>query len=150
MTNIPIPAGILTDAEVSAAAAISASKVIHRDCTQYSQAIGSIVASATQLIRVARASGTLKEFRVGWQTAPTGGDKKFTVDLQQSTGGGAFASVLSAVVTVDNAKSNNGTATGTLTASSFVTGDLFQVVVAASGSTGTQGYGMIAEAFFEE
>jgi hypothetical protein len=150
MANIQIPYGAITNAEISASAAIAASKVVHRECSAYGQAIGSVVAAATMAVRVARTSGAIKEFRVAWLTAPTGGDKAFTVDLQLSTGGGAFATCLSAVVTVNNTKSDNGTATGTLTTTTFATGDILKVVVATSGSTGTQGYGMIAEVFCEE
>ena len=150
MANIQVPYGVITNNEISSAAAIAASKTIHRDVATYGQPIAAIVAAATQAVRVARVAGAIKEFRVAWLTAPTGGDKAFTVDLQLSTGGGAFASCLSAVVTVNNSKSDNGTATGTLTTATFAAGDILKVVVATSGSTGTQGYGMIAEVFCEE
>ena len=150
MANIQIPYGVITNAEISASAAIAASKAVHRDVATYGQDVGAVVATATRIIRVARVAGAMKEFRVGWLTAPTGGDKAYTVDLKLSTGGGAFATCLSAVVTVNNTKSDNGTATGTLTTTAFASGDILEVVVTTSGTTGTQGYGMIAEVFCEE
>jgi hypothetical protein len=148
--SVPIPAGSLTDDAIASAAAIAATKVVQEITGKAAQNGGADVAAATTPIHAAYKAGTVVGFRVAILTAPTGGDKAFTVDLKKSTGGGAFASILSAVVTIDSSKANNTTYSATISSGSYSAGDILQVVVAASGSTGSQGQGVIAEAILHE
>jgi hypothetical protein len=150
MSTLYIPAGSITNAEIASSAAIGAGKVVQEFARDSRQANGADVASKTELIHTARAAGTIGALKVALTTAPTGGNKKFTVDLQKSTGGGAFATVLSAVVDIDNTDTSLTVVSGTLAASAYVSGDIFAIVWTASGTTGNQGQGAIAEVFFEE
>ena len=148
--SIVVPAEQITDAAVSNTAAIAASKLIHHFPVHYSQAAGADVTSVTMPVHVAKANGTISAFKVLPTAAPAGGDKKFTVDLQKSTSAGNYATVLSSVVTIDNTSVNKTPQTGTLSATTYLTGDTFQMVLTASGSTGNQGQGVAAVAFFQE
>ncbi len=147
---IYLPAGCLDASHPASATKFNASNVIHHFGKDHRQASGSDVASKTELIHVASYAGVLNGFKVGIDVSPTGGDKQFTVDLQKSTGGGAFASVLSAVVTIDSGKADRSVTLGTIAAASYAAGDIFRVVVTASGTTGSQGQGVNCEAFFQE
>jgi hypothetical protein len=151
MSTLYIPAGSITDAEIASNADIGAAKVIHEIAVFADQVPGTAVVAATRVVHVARAAGTIAAFKIGVITAPTGGDKAYTVDLQKSTGTGAFASVLSAAYTVNSSSADKTAYSATLgTTTTYVAGDIFEIVIAVSGSTGTQGQGVIAEAFFEE
>lgn len=129
---------------------LSVDRLAHRIASDYSQAIASVVASETKVIRSSYATGSVKAFIVSVDTAPTGGDKAFTVDLQKSTGAGAYASVLSAVITINSSSTAKTAYSATISSASYSANDLFKVIVTTSGSTGTQGYGVQATAFFDE
>src|SRR5512146_2002606 len=88
-STLDVPAGTLVDADVASNAAIGAAKIIHQFPIEYHQNSGADVAAATALLHVAKAAGTIVAVKVGPDTAPTGGDKAFTVDVKKSTAGGA-------------------------------------------------------------
>tara|TARA_R100000808_G_C2129955_1_gene139342 strand:+ start:851 stop:1375 length:525 start_codon:yes stop_codon:yes gene_type:complete len=131
---------------------IAASKVIHRVDVNHGQADGADVVSETKLLRVARGDGTLSSFRVRVTTAPTGGDKQFTVDLQKAAdGSGSWTTMLDSVITMSSADSDDTLETATLvTDPTYDDGDAIRIVVTASGSTGSQGQGFVATAGLEE
>lgn len=145
-----LPAGSVGDAHIDATDPLSTNKVTHQHAATYAQASGAVVADATQLFYIARATGTIAAMKVAIDTAPTGGDKAYTVDLKKSTGGGAFASILSAVVTVNSSSTSLSVVAGTLSTATYAASDIFEIVVDASGSTGTQGYGVCVLVEFEE
>jgi hypothetical protein len=147
---IYIPGGNITNAEVSDTAAIAASKLVHHFIARHSQGVGTAVVTSTEVIHVAKAAGTVAALRIGVVTAPTGGNKQFTVDVKKSTGAGAFTSILSAAYAVDNTKANLTTYSGVIGTATYAAGDIFEIVVTASGSTGTQGWGVCANVFFQE
>ena len=64
--------------------------------------------------------------------------------------GGAFATVLSAVLTFSSTDSDRGTESGVVSSAAYNSGDTFRVVVTASGSTGSQGDGMACTALYDE
>ena len=143
-SDVSLPAGLIDDADVSAGAAIDADKLQHRHAISYSQVDGTDVASATQLLFIARAACTVVSVEVRPTTAPTGGDKQFTVDIQKATdGSGSWSTLLSSVVTMSSADSDDTLEAATLIGSpTLVDGDAIRVVVTASGSTGSQGQGV--------
>lgn len=150
-TTFTPPDASVGNAAVAAGANIAASKLEHRHSPAHAQASGSDVATKSEVIHIVRgATGTLVAFEVAIDTAPTGGDKQFTVDLQVSTGGGAFATVLSSVVTVNQTDADRTISNATLASTALVDGDALKVVVTASGSTGSQGQGVRATAWLDE
>lgn len=140
--TVTLPDSNITNAKVSASAAIAATKTVNRFAVSCKQWAGTAVAARTEEIHAARAAGSIVSFEVTNSTIPTGGDLAFTVDLKRSTAEGAFASILSAVLTFDSSKVARRIYTATLSSTTFIDGDIFQVVVAVSGSTGTQGLGL--------
>lgn len=149
-----LPQNAVTGGMISADAAnrIPASKVVHRPDCNYSQANGADVASATVVVRVCRGTGQVNQVAVRPTTVPAGGNKQYTVDVQKAAdGSGSWTSLLSAPVTVDTTAVANTRKTGTLVASPTVAdGDALRVVVTASGSTGTQGQGLVVTIGMEE
>lgn len=135
---------VIGNANVKTGANVSADKLSNRIAINYGQDTGSDVVSATKVVHVCRAAGTVKSVEVRPLTAPTGGDKQFTVDVKKAVdGSGTFSSLLSAVVTVDNTAPDQTREQGSLiTTPSVADGDAIQIVVTASGSTGSQGQGV--------
>jgi len=101
------------------------------------------VAAFTGTLGAIHYTGDVVEVSVTPITAPTGGDLEFTVDIRKSTGAGAFATILSSVETVDNTSTTRTAQYATLSGTpTLARGDLLQLVIAVSGSTGAQGIGV--------
>lgn len=149
---VTFPAGTITNAMVSAAAAIGAEKIIHQYAVHYQQAGGGDVASATVIVHVAKGAGLLVAVRIVPIVAPTGGDKAFTVDVKKGNAAGAYATVLTGVETIDSSVADREVVSATIdgTKDDYSAADSFTVVIAASGSTGSQGQGVLVELFFQE
>lgn len=145
LSQVSLPSNCVRNAQVASDAAIAVGKVVHLLTANAVQASGADVASKTELVYCCRASGgaTIVDIAVAISTAPTGGDKQYTVDVQKSTGGGSFASILSAVETISSADTSRTVSAPTISSASLVQGDILQVVVTASGSTGSQGQGVV-------
>lgn len=149
--SILYPLGSIENEDVQANAGIEATKVIHQFPVRYSQAEGSDVASATIPVHlVYGVTAEIVRVEVMSPTAPAGGDKQFTVDVKAGNNNDAFASVLSAVVTYDSTLSDKEIAVGVLSTTALADGDALQVVVAATGSTGTQAQGLIVVVWLRE
>lgn len=136
------PANCITDNSVIAAANIAATKLEHQHALTVQQSPGSAIVAATTYLKIIRAPGSVASLDVIVTTAATGADRTVTVDLQKSTGGGAFASVLSAVVTLNNTSVAKTVYSGSISSASLVAGDILQLVVAVAGSAGAQAQGL--------
>jgi hypothetical protein len=134
----------INDAMVTANAAVDAAKLKHQHAVKYSQDAGADVVTKTQDVHIVRgATGKAIGVNVAASTAPTGGDKKFTVDVQKGNQATGFATILTAVVTIDNTVANRQVVSGGLVASpTLAVGDTLRVIVTASGTTGSQGQGL--------
>jgi hypothetical protein len=137
---------------INVGADLSADKLQHRHAASVHQNDGADVASRTSLVHIAAAAGTVRRVTARATTAPDGGDKQFTVDVQKaSSGSGTWTSLLTGVITFADADSDHATKDGTLIGSpSFVEGDAIRVVVTASGSTGDQGQGVVVTVNLDE
>lgn len=130
--------------------AVPASKVIHQYAVHYAQAGGSAVVAATFPVHTSYKDGTLVAVEVTPLVAPTGGDKAFTVDVKKGNQAGAFATVLSSVVTLDNTKADRQVLAANLTTTALADGDTLEVIIAVSGTTGTQGLGVLVTLTIQE
>lgn len=152
--NFYPPNSFLKNAHVSSDAndRLSDAKLIHRYALNHGQADGADVASETKLLHIARGDGELLGFEVRPTTAPTGGDKQFTVDIQKDAdGGGSWSSLLNAVITVDSSSVDDTLQAAVLIATpTYEDGDALRIVITASGSTGSQGQGFVAAAIVKE
>lgn len=141
-----LPANSVTDTSVASGANISYLKLTHMVMADYAQDSGADVATKTNVIYACRSTlgATVFDVAVIIDTAPTGGDKAYTVDVKRSTGGGAFATILTGVVTVNNSSTTRSVNVASIsgTTCTLVQGDILNVVVTTSGSTGSQGQGV--------
>ena len=108
------------------------------------------VHDATVELHTAYATGTILAIEVMNRTAPTGGNKAHTVDLKKGNASTAFASVLSAVITMNSSSVDKTVYAGTLSTTAVADGDTLQLVVATSGTTGTQGSGLCVTVWLRE
>jgi len=143
--TLTIPGGTVDDAAVKAAAGLSASKLQHQHCLTYSQADGSDVAAAIVPIYTVRGtSATIVAVEVVCVDAPSGGDKAFSVDLQKADEGTPTpATVLTGTIAYSQTQNDCEVEPGTIDSAGLVQGDTLLAVVAVSGSTGTQGQGLV-------
>lgn len=142
--NVVFQSEVIGSDNVKTGANISADKLTNRTAAEYNQASGGDVATQTRIIHIARAAGSIKSIEIRPETAPTGGDKQFTVDVQKAANGsGSFSSLLSAAETVDSSSVDNTRQQASLVASpALADGDALRVVITASGTTGSQGQGV--------
>lgn len=144
-TTLTLPASCIGRDAFSATAAllVKASKFERQHMLTHSQESGVDVADETEIIHHVRGvTGEIVDLEIFIETAPTGGDKAFDVDLEKKSIGGSWASVLSAAVTIDSADSDLSISVATVSSAALVDGDQLRVVVTTSGSTGSQGQGL--------
>ena len=152
-TSLSVPSGSINDAAIAAGSAgtnISSDKVRHQFSLELNQDTGTATTAQTRIVHIARGPGVIVGVSAVADVAPTGGDKAATVDVKKSTAGGAFASILSAVVTLNSSSTSKVVQAGSLSVTSFVAGDLLEIVIAISGSTGSQGQGVCATVMIAE
>ncbi len=140
------PASSIGDAAIAAGAGVQATKLIHANPTavQAGQlfAPATTVVALTQTLGMAHAAGTLQAFGAWIEVQATGSDRTVSVDLQKSTGGGAYATVLSSPVAIDHTTTIRILVTATISSATYVAGDIFRLVVAVSGSASAQATGL--------
>lgn len=154
--TITIGTASITDANVVAGTGIAASKLEHRVHAKYVVADGTTVAATSGdgvPIYVCTKTGgaTIKSVSVICPDAPSGGDLTFTVDVKYANDTPTAATtILTGVVTYPNATSDYTVKTGTLAVTALASGDMLLAVVAVSGSTGTQGQGLLVQVEIDE
>lgn len=152
--TVYLPAESVTNSTFSTSSGnrLAASKVVHRVDLEYNQINGTSVASETRVLRICKGAGTFKGVKVRPTTAPTGGDRAFTVDVQKAAdASGSWTSILSSVVTVNSSSADNTVQNGTLNGTPTTAADnAIRIVVTTSGSTGTQGLGVAVSIHYEE
>jgi hypothetical protein len=87
-------------------------------------------------------SGAVAYVEVVNETAPTGGDLAHTVDVQIGNASTSYTTALSSVITMNSSSVDKTPQAGTVNAGTLADGDSIKIVVATSGSTGTQGKGL--------
>lgn len=153
-TTQTLPAGTVTNAMVNGSAALAATKLVHQFCAQYIVADGTAVAATSgdgvPIHTVYGATATIVAVEVVCPDAPSGGDLTFTVDVGSASSGTAYTTILSSVITYPNATTDYTARPGTLAVTSLVAEETLMVKVAVSGSTGTQGDGLIVNVWLRE
>lgn len=140
-----LPSSCIGDTQVQTGADISALKLIGMFAPSYIQKTGTaVVADAAVDMHIASAAGSLMSLEAAITgVIATGADRTVTIDLQKSTGAGAFATVLSAVLTLNNASVLRTLQAATITTLPFVDGDILRLVIAVAGAAGNQAQGLI-------
>jgi hypothetical protein len=136
------PDDTVTDQKIPDGANIGDEKLLHRVPLKHTQA-GAVVA-ATELLSIAYCSGTVASFKAAIVTPATGADRTVTIDIQKSSGGGAFASILTAPLVLNNAAVALTPVDLSLVASpTILEDDILQLVVTVAGAAGAQAIGLI-------
>lgn len=150
--TLSIPASTIKNADVASDAAIEAAKLEHQYAIRYSQADGSDVVAVIVPVHIVRGNtATIKDIEVVCVDAPSGGDKALAVDLKKANEGSpAPASVLSSAIAYSATQSDCEVEPGTISSASLADGDTLLVVVTVSGSTGTQGQGLVVTVTIRE
>lgn len=142
-TNV-LSDGCVDNDAIIAGQNISADKFERKFSLHYQQAPGSAVVAATVDLHIARASGTVVAIEAAITgTIATGADRTVTIDLLKSTGGAAFASILTAALVLDNTNVLRTLEAGTINTGTFIDGDLLRLTVAVAGAAGNQADGLI-------
>lgn len=145
------PVGSIANAGIAAAAGVDASKVIHQHALHYAQAPGTAIVAGTLDLHVARGAGEIVSVEAAIAGAiATGGDRQVSIALQRSTAGGAFATVLTAPLVLDNANVLYVPEAAIVADADYVAGDLLRLTVAVAGAAGAQGQGLIVTVAIRE
>jgi len=153
--SVVLPDDCVNEDNLTAAALLPADNLVARfPAVGCKQAPGSDVVAQTEIIHIAKYAGIVASVEAVADTVPDGAsvDKKVTIDVQKSTGGAAWASILTATFDIDDGETDKVAVAGTLDAAKddYSAGDIFKVVVTVSGSTGNQAQGLCVTVFFEE
>lgn len=150
---VGLPANSVTNAVFST---LTTDRLAYTKAVHYSQKVLSIapattVTTQTVAIHMAYGAATISHVWIRPATAPAGGDLKYTVDIQKAAdGSGSLSSVLSAAVEISSADSSNTQQAGTVSSASLAAKDVLYVVITTSGSTGTQGTGLVVSVGISE
>ena len=130
---------------IQAAAGIEATKLEHQfpiSVELFAEGTN-IAALASRVVHVVKgASGEVVAVEGVIFGAATG-DRTATVDLQKSTGAGAFASILTTTVDIDATTLVRTSVAGVVASPDLLDGDILRLVVTIGGSTGTQPQGLL-------
>jgi hypothetical protein len=148
--QVTLPAQAVDENNLKTAAKLPAAKLVTRFPKDVRQKTGTAVVTQTELIHIAKFAGLVTHVEAVIDAAITG-DNTLSIDVKKSTGGAAFASILSATLTINNATTVRTAVAATIDATKddYIAGDVFEVVITAAG-TGTQAQGIVVSVFFEE
>jgi hypothetical protein len=148
--TVNLPANTIDEDDLKAAALFPAANLVTRFAKSVDQKTGSDVASETRYVHIAKHAGLVASVEAAIDTAITG-DNTVVIDVQKSSGGGVFTTILSSTLTINSATAAKTAVAATVNATEddYVAGDVFQVIVTAAGS-GTQAQGLNVTVFFEE
>ena len=150
-TSVTLPSACVGNAQVKTGDLIDHNKMEHLFPIQVPIGnSGTDVADVTRIAHIVRKAGSVVAVEVVAETAPTGGDKKFTLDVQKGSQSVAFATILSAVITYDNTRANKQVVAGTVTVPTLAAGDQLKIIADASGTTGSQAQNAMAVIWVKE
>lgn len=151
VANIIPSGGGWTDNDIVAGANIAATKTIARERFSI-ELFGptTTITALTKLLMIMRQSATLVHAEAIQTVQATGADRTVTVDIQKSTGAGAFASIMSATIGFTNSSAIRTPVAGTFSVPSLVDGDILQAVVTVAGSASAQAQGLLLSLTIDE
>ena len=147
--TVILPDDTVLDANVNSSAAIAASKLQHQHpiSVQIADDAAAVVAG-DQLLHVCRTTGEFVDLRAAVVTVATGTDRTVTIDVHKSTGGAAFATILTTTIVLDDDSTalTPVAAVVDATKSTLAAGDILKLVWTVAGSDAAQALGCIATA----
>jgi hypothetical protein len=148
--TLAVPAGSFRDADIAPGAGIAADKSVHQFPLIYSQANGASVASATVPLHIARNAAVVESVQVATTGAAAIGDAEVDIDIHKGNQATAYASILTAEVTIDSAVALRQVVSGSIATAAVAAGDSLLVVVVATPGTGTLPQGLIVRVVISE
>lgn len=143
--RINITVGSVGDVSVSSdpTQRISADKVTHQFliCKEAVDPATAITA-VTKFLGQFNAAGVIDNIDATIFVQATGSDRTVSVDIQKSTGGGAFATILTAPIAITHTTTILTALAASLASASVVAGDILQLVATVAGSAGAQAQGL--------
>lgn len=135
VAELSFQGGGLRDTDVADGAGIAATKAEQQTTVIVPLGEdGTADASVTKLIYACHAeTGTIDKFQATVSTAAVSGS--MTIDLQKSTGGGAFASILVSVLDIGTSTAARVPNVAVINDTDLVEGDVLQAIVTSSSST---------------
>ena len=149
VANVEFPN--FTNKDIGANAAIAANKSLHQKTISVELAeAATAIAAIDKLISTHNATGTLQAIEGTIVVQATGADRTVTVDLHRSTGGGAFATVLSTTIDITNSTTILVPTAGVISTATVADGDVYKLVCTVVGSAGAQAKGLVVTLIFDE
>lgn len=142
--TLGIPTGTVTDATVAAGANVGADKLQHRFRAMFNQVHGSVAITERRPFFWALSVGTIRRVKVGSVIANIGA-ATITVDIKKNG-----ATILTGIVTLNNANVAYIAVDGTIANAALVAGDVLECVVVATAGGGTLGQGLFVAVDIDE
>ena len=145
-TTLVLPVGQLTDSNwsSSSSARLASSKAVHTQIESIELAVQDVAVAASEtLLFIANGAGTFNKLEAVVITAATGADRTVNIDLQKSTAGGSFSTVLTATLEFDNVDVALTPTTATFTTDTYLASDIFKIIVTVAGAAGNQAIGCV-------
>jgi hypothetical protein len=139
-----VPASSFGDDDIDASDPLGCTKVDHQYIAQMAQAHGTAATAERRVVHIARAAGTFVSVQVCPVVAATG-DSTATVDVKKNG-----TTILSGTVTIDNGDVAYSKTSAALSVTSYVAGDVIEVVQTVSAGTGTLPQGMTTTVVMRE
>lgn len=139
-----VPANSFGDAQIGTINPIQAIKLKHQYVPVYAQPHGVAAVTERKVVHVARSAGDVQAIEAGIVVAAAGA-ATVTVDLRKNG-----TTILSSVITLDNANVAYAEEAGTISSAPYVAGDVFELVVVATAGGGTLPQGLYVDTVFRE
>lgn len=150
--SMTIPALTITDSMISASAAISADKLVHRHVVTHMQKNGTAVIAETVPIYICTAvnGAVVQSISVVITGAVGTDDRVVTIDLKKTGEGDTPATILTATFNADATTTLYEVLTGTLDDGTLVETESLLLYITVSGASGTQAQGIIVQVAIDE
>lgn len=143
--TIDMPSGGITNSMISTSAAVDASKIVSAKAASYQLFAAASTVTALTVegpIIMGATGGMIKFYATINGTIATGGDRTVTVDLQRSTSGGTFSTMLSSTIGFTSASALRTPAAAVFSTTALAVGDQLRIVVTVAGAAGNQALGL--------
>lgn len=145
--NIALPSGVVSNSNIAAGAAIDADKLqhIHKVAIDFGVAPDAAPSADVEVVAFrADGSGTIRSVKALLIDTGTSTDVSF--DLKKAAEGStSFSTVLSSTIDLTHSTTDNTATSGTISAASFVAGDVFQAEMDYTSATGALGPLLVIE-----
>ncbi|VTR95239.1 Marine sediment metagenome DNA, contig: S03H2_L04701 OS=marine sediment metagenome GN=S03H2_18785 PE=4 SV=1 [Gemmata massiliana] len=141
-----VPANSFGDTQIGSSNPIGATKLAHQYVPTYSQPNGTAAVTERKVIHVAQSAGNVISAEAGIVTVAAGA-ATVTVDVRKNG-----TTVLTSTISISVAQAAFAKVSGAVNATpaTYVTGDVFEVVVTATAGGGTLPQGLFVDVKFRE